>query len=287
MKTKLTTAILDQPRWAAPKPVLRYVGGKGRLLPLLSPYLHRLLSGETCFVDGFIGGGSVTLWAATHFPYLRIIGCDKNPFIAAFWSVVSGTIRDARRLCAALDVTPTLELFDRVQERMKTPEGLDTVKKAALAVQAGGPLGGRHQSGSERIGSRYNVQALCCGVLRLHELLAGRFTAYQADALEIIPRYRHVPGFYDPPYFAIGHRLYHTSMTEQEHVKLAAVLQGGGRWLLTYDDNPRVRALYEGWAEVDTIPARYCGVRGNDNRHRPAQELVIFPCGSEIRQFAE
>ena len=169
---------------------------------------------------------------------------------------------------------------------MVAPEHLGTIEKAAFAVQSsrftfsgiqcGGPFGGRHQSGSMKIGSRYNVEALSKGIMALQALLSGRFTAEHADAVEFISPHGDIPGYFDPPYVGKGGRLYRENMSPEEHATLAKVLRDRNRWLVTYDNHPRVRSLY-GWAQIDEFPVRYGGCRGKNNRWRGEVELVITP----------
>ena len=269
-----------------PSPVLRYPGSKRLSINLLKPYLAWLTEGSTSVVDTLIGSGPITVWLAQQSPDRRIFAADKDAFVAAFWQIVSSTTGDAQRLCTALDVSPSLAYFDWMRERMVAPENLGIIEKAAFAVQSsrftfsgiqrGGPFGGRHQSGSMKIGSRYNVVALSKGIMALQGLLSGRFTAEQADAVEFIGQHGDLPGYFDPPYVGKGGRLYRVDMSAEEHAALAKVLRDRSRWLVTYDNHPLVRSLY-GWAQIDEFPVRYGGCRGKNDRWRGEVELVITP----------
>lgn len=44
----------------------------------------------------------------------------------------------------------------------------------------------------------------------------------------------------DPPYLGKGDHLYLDTLDWEDHVRLAQLLRQGGRWLLTYDADPRV-----------------------------------------------
>jgi len=269
-----------------PAPVLRYPGSKRLSINLLRPYLAWLAEGRTSVVDAFIGSGAITVWLAQQSPDRHIFAADKDEFVAAFWQIVSSTAGDAQRLCAALDVSPSLAYFDWMKERMVAPERLDTLEKAAFAIQSsrftfsgiqlGGPFGGRHQTGAMKIGSRYNVETLCQGVMALHGLLSGRFSAERADAVEFIGQHGDIPGYFDPPYVGKGGLLYRVNMSPEEHATFATVLRDRDRWLVTYDNHPLVRSLYD-WAQIDEFPVRYGGCRGKNDRWREEFELVITP----------
>ena len=59
--------------------------------------------------------------------------------------------------------------------------------------------------------------------------------------------------FVDPPYVTAGGRLYLNAMNEAKHIALSDMLQGNAlpHWVLTYDDHPLIRRLYEGQAISD------------------------------------
>lgn len=266
--------------------VFRYPGSKRLLMDGLQPYVEWLADGSDTVLDAFVGGGSVTVWLAANYPRMAIVACDKDPFVAAFWQTIASTDGDVRRLCAALNVTPTLATFDLIRERMASPDALSTTEKAAYAVldsrlsysgiQRGGPNGGRRQAGRMKIGSRFNARRLSVDLIALHELLDGRLTAHHADAIELIRLNADIPCLVDPPYVGVGDLLYRVPMSEGEHTALASVLMGVPSWVVTYDDHRLVWDLYA-HAAIDHLPVRYGGRRGEDGRWRDKHELVITP----------
>jgi DNA adenine methylase len=252
----------------------------------LQPYVSWLVEGCDRVVDAFVGGGAVTVWLAAHYRDLKIVACDKDPFVAAFWQTISSTDDDVRRLRSALDVTPSLDLFDAIRDQMASPDALSTIQKAAFAVldsrlsysgiQNGGPQGGRHQAGGMKIGSRYQVQSVVRGVTLLHELLRGRFEAHETDAVEFIRTANDLPCFVDPPYVEKGPQLYRVPMSEEEHGALALALKGVECWVVTYDDHPLVWDLYA-HAAIERLPVRYGTSRNEDGGWRGEYELVVTP----------
>ena len=266
--------------------VFRYPGSKRLLMDGLQPYVSWLVEGCDRVVDAFVGGGAVTVWLAAHYRDLKIVACDKDPFVAAFWQTISSTDDDVRRLRSALDVTPSLDLFDAIRDQMASPDALSTIQKAAFAVldsrlsysgiQNGGPQGGRHQTGKMKIGSRYQVQSVVRGVTLLHELLRDRFEAHEVDAVEFISQHSDLPYFVDPPYVEKGPQLYRVPMSEGEHGALALALKGVECWVVTYDDHPLVLNLYA-HAVIERLPVRYGGSRGEDGGWRGEYELVVTP----------
>lgn len=73
-----------------------------------------------------------------------------------------------------------------------------------------------------------------------------------------------------PPYYVQGSKLYRFSYKDQDHVALATFIRDQGYpWLLSYDDHPRIRELYEN-TQVQPIYLDY-KVRSS----KTAQELLI------------
>ena len=63
--------------------------------------------------------------------------------------------------------------------------------------------------------------------------------------------------YLDPPYYVKGNDLYQEGFTEGDHQRLAALLKGTKHsWVLSYDDCPEVRALYD-WAKFESIDVKY------------------------------
>ena len=65
--------------------------------------------------------------------------------------------------------------------------------------------------------------------------------------------------FVDPPYFSTGAGLYsHAFAGYQDHVTLAQALRHTPHpWVMTYDNSPQIRQLYQDWADIDCIPVKY------------------------------
>jgi len=84
--------------------------------------------------------------------------------------------------------------------------------------------------------------------------------------------------FCDPPY--MGQKLYSHSFVGKDHLDLAEILHSiKGKWILTYDDYPKVRRLYSGFPTIATLSQKN-SARVRDQRRRIRfGELIIanFP----------
>ena len=81
--------------------------------------------------------------------------------------------------------------------------------------------------------------------------------------------------FIDPPYYGKGSRLYLNVPLPDYHERLAEKLRGmddAAVWVLTYDDCPEVRELYEAWTNVQSFSLRYTA-----SERRQGKEFLITP----------
>ena len=80
--------------------------------------------------------------------------------------------------------------------------------------------------------------------------------------------------FVDPPYFGKGPTLYRNTMDAAAHRALSERLRAmqDEPWILTYDDCPDVRAMYEPWARIER-----CSLRYTASVRRRGAEILIAP----------
>jgi DNA adenine methylase len=184
------------------------------------------------------------------------------------------------------EATPTVALRDELKARYGRPaepverafEALFINRTSYSGNLRGGPLGGRHQTGKTKIGSRWNPGRICGEIDRAHALLAGRCEVLNEDASSLLGALvgqDRTFAYADPPYFRVGNTLYREGMTPLEHARLAERLRVLSNWVLSYDDAPEIRALYH-WAVAMPLVARYSVAKANGTR-KVRQELLILP----------
>lgn len=125
------------------------------------------------------------------------------------------------------------------------------------------PLGGRYGS-QDKLLVRWNPSNLCSRILAIHKL-SDKIEVYNTDACKVIEELYWHPSttiFIDPPYFEKGKKLYTHFYEEDDHDKLAwlldALYQGcpGANILVTYDNSEYIKDLY--WnPEVCNINRRF------------------------------
>jgi len=259
--------------------IFRFPGAKSKLLPLLRPYIDRLVAGQGSFHDVFVGSGTVLLDTARRHPKLDLSANDGDAGVSAFWRTVSG--KSVASLCERiLGTKPTLSLFRQIQASTPSkPEDLAfrfffLNRTTFSGMLDSGPLGGGRQN-HRKLNCRWVPQKSAREIMEAHHLLRGRLTVSCESGSEYVAAKVAEPLFLDPPYFSRGDRLYPRKMTFAEHLRLSRLLQNGRQWVMTFDDNPVVHKLYS-WACIHVIPARY-HIESCRPRRAAAQELVITP----------
>ena len=97
------------------------------------------------------------------------------------------------------------------------------------------------------------VRGNCCTSLDFADVIADT-------------RYRSLL-YLDPPYYVKGNDLYQHGFTVDDHRRLAdALRETEHAWVLSYDDCPEIRRLYE-WAYAESLDVNYSitGCQGQDH----------------------
>lgn len=264
---------------------LRYPGGKASIAPALLADLDAEI-----WFEPFAGGAGVGLRALFDGIVDELWLAESDPVVRGLWEWI---IADVDSLASAVaDLVPSLDLFYRSREIIAEANasaeelvlaGLVVNRCSRSGIIAGnvGPVGGASQSGKYTVAARFDPGALAAR-LRLLAPLTSRMRMVSDDgvaALESLPDSGaddDVVVFADPPYLGVGDRLYRDRMDLDAHRRLSGALAGlGCEWMLTINDVPQVRDLYE-WAEVGRVPVRYCATSA-----RIAEELLISPSLSD------
>lgn len=271
--------------------LIRYPGGKGKLLKEIFPRLTRMATAcgpRAEYREPFFGGGAVGLSLLSSGPTRKAWLNDRDPTMAALWDTV---VHHPTSLRVFVEVTPeAMRLFpandyhrqDAEVLRSITdlggvqqhPQGLVAAMKLAvhqmsfsgLGTKAGGPMGDRL--------CRYNVDRLNAKIEACHDILASvELRQGTCTCLDFEAMFDTGAAFFylDPPYVAAGPQLYQVSFFEDDHRRLARSLRREERpWLLSYDDHPLVHRLYGGWSQIERVEVG-CSINGPNRKH----ELLI------------
>jgi DNA adenine methylase len=201
------------------------------------------------YAEPFAGGAGVAL-ALLHGEYVdEVVLNDLDAGVAAFWRSVFQQPRELSGLIRSS--TPTLAEWHRQNEIYQARPADDLTLGFATfflnrtnrsGILDARPIGGLEQKGSWGIAARFNAAHLADRIDRLARY-ASRVTIFEEDGIEVTRQYvgeTDVFVYADPPYLSIGSDLYLNDLSWEDHERLATVLCAGERWMLTYDDDPRV-----------------------------------------------
>lgn len=246
---------------------LRYPGGKSKVLDLLSLYLHE---DKKTFIDVYCGGGSVGLSLLLSGMVDHLVMNDLDKGVYALFHVI---LTSPKELIAKIrSVTPDRELFFRYQQMIKNNyEGYSELECAFgfLLVNRLAFSGIWNANPTSNLLQRWNPKVLEKRIWNIWEK-REQITLLNEDALKVIEEYywdETCTLFIDPPYYvAWDKKLYHHCYQEEEHQKLADLLNtlvcgmpAHADILVTYDNHPFIAKLYQeaGVANVETISRNY------------------------------
>ena len=240
--------------------------------------------GDRGIAEPFAGGAGASLsllyLEETHRIYIN----DADPAIHDFWWTL---INRRRPFLDRLSKTRvSIAEWRRQRNTYRDSRRVSRLRRGFAAfylnrcnrsgiIMNGGPIGGIRQEGTWKIDARYNKADLrrrCDRVAEYRE----RINVSSEDGIEFIERLEPRSTFYfiDPPYFEKGPTLYLNALDADYHGRLASSLKdlSDEAWVLTYDDCPEVRRLYQGWATIRPFSLRYAAAE-----KRSGSELLITP----------
>jgi DNA adenine methylase len=251
------------------RPVAGYVGGKkqlaGAVIAAIEQTPHRL------YAEPFVGMGGVFLRRRLAPPVEAIN--DLNRDVACLFRVLQ------RHYQAFMEMLKW-QVASRAEFERLVDQDADTLTDLERAARFlylqrlafGGKVAGRSFGWASTGRARFDITRLGSILEAAHERLAGVWI----DCLPwraFIERWdRPDTLFYvDPPYWGSERAYGRDLFVPAEHERLAASLKAlRGRFILTLNDVPDVRALYR-WATVKQVKLSY-SVSG---RATPAKELII------------
>lgn len=260
---------------------LRYPGGKGALYSRLRAVLRENRLAGCTYVEPFAGGAGAGMSLLVTGQVSNVVINDLDPAIYAFWRLL---LEDSATLINFIHEVPlTVTEWRRQKAAYSMKEGdwralglatfyLNRTNRSG--VLNGGPIGGLDQKGNYLIDARFNRDDLAERV-RTIALYRDHITATCRDGEDVIRDHagRSRTFIYaDPPYFEKAGSLYLNAFSQGHHESLAKTLMSRPKshWLLTYDNVPQVRTLYDGRR------IREFGLHYSAHRVMKATELVVL-----------
>jgi len=263
---------------------LRYPGGKQRLAPFIAELLaeNQLIGGH--YVEPYAGGAGVALELLLNGSVSHIHLNDSSFPIYAFWkSVLDHSEEMCQRIISA---SLCVEEWKKQRDILRNPTacnemdlGFSTLylnRCNRSGVLTGGLIGGLAQTGMWRMDARFPRNEL---VRRIEVIAAKRdsITLRNLDAETFILNY--IPSlpdktlvYCDPPYFTKSSRLYLDYYKENDHSRVAKVIQEhlSRKWVVSYDSAPEILGYYS------KRQAFLYSLQYNASRVYKGQEVFIF-----------
>ena len=263
--------MMEMPREALQKPdakrsPLRYPGGKSRAIGLIRPHIPPDVD---AICAPFLGGGSVELDCAAD--GITVYGSDAFEPLVNFWQfALDDPVRLARRV---LDYRPiTKPKFYSLQKSYDAlPRGLD--KAAVFFILNRSSFSGTTLSGGMSPGHpRFTDTA----IQRLRDFRSRNLRVSNCDYKDALREHGDKFLYLDPPY-ANGEKLYGNKGDMHEgfaHEELAELLHQRDRWVLSYNDSPLIRQLYQGRGYRIIEPGWTYGMSGESKKQ--SREVLII-----------
>jgi DNA adenine methylase len=239
---------------------LRYPGGKSQLTPLVIDILdkNKMFYGE--YAEPFAGGAGIAMSLLLNDYVSKIYLNDIDPAIFAFWHSVLNT-SDA--LCELVNETK-LDMPEWHKQRAVfvdinctdlLAKGFATLflnRTNRSGILRGGVIGGISQDGNFKLDCRFNRKDLARKIRRI-SLYRDQIALSCLDAATFVKNVIPLTSDstlvnLDPPYFGKGPELYTNFYRAVDHEVLAKTVAGIERpWMVTYDDTPEIRKLYQAY----------------------------------------
>lgn len=262
---------------------LRYPGGKGRLYDMVKQIMRDSNLLTRTYVEPFAGGFGIGIRLLSNNDVERIIINDADRHIYAFWYCVFFDTQNLVNLIRNTEIN--LATWD-IQKQVYNNGDANLLQLGFSAlflnrtnysgVMSGGPIGGRKQEGRYKIGCRYNKEDIAERIEKLGQY-RNQVEVYNYDAIEfiekiVLPRADELFTNFDPPYVQKGPILYENHYTEENHAILSNYIKqnmANAKWIMTYDDCPLIRQLYESYNPQEILLLHFAG------KTKVGKELLI------------
>ncbi len=247
---------------------MSWIGGKKALRDEI---ISRFPTDYKRYIEVFGGGGWVLFHKAPGNDFE--VYNDRNPNLANLYRCV----RDhPDELIAELTYALNSRTdFDYIRKVMKTPTEIPDVKRAAYFYQL---IRYSYASGLDSYASQphsmwNNFPLITNACARLQKVVIEN-----KDFEKLIDQYDRPESFFycDPPYFETEDYYEDVGFTKDDHIRLANRLSSiEGKYLLSYNDCPEIRKLYESrGAHIESI-SRLSNIAQRYEAGRQYDELII------------
>lgn len=239
---------------------LRYPGGKARFTDLIVGAIKQSGEPATLFAEPFCGGAGVSIALLESKQVERIALNDADPLVSSFWQVVFGkSATDDSDVNWLVSQIESADLSVPEWRRIKASRPLSVCEAAFKClylnrtsfngiIHKAGPIGGWEQK-NRTLAVRFNREKLICRVKALYGMRDQVVRVGNESWRQFCASTGKRSGAYvylDPPYYHKAEQLYGHLLDHKAHVEMRDYLARlDTPWMLSYDDAPEVRSLYE------------------------------------------
>ena len=267
---------------------LRYPGGKAFLCPYVEEFLKHNSLRPRLFVEPFAGGASVSLHLLGKNLVDSVALYDKDPIVASFWATVFAEASWLRKKVRRAKVT----LDEWNKQRTTALNGsrtnawkclfLNRTSFSGILESRAGPIGGKAQESSYKIGCRFYRETTEERLKNLWDYRGKVVEVNRCDWRDTIARYKALPKkrrvgcliYPDPPFFHKADRLYNYCFEISDHESVIKELSSLGiPWLLSYDHCSEAIALFRRYGlHYRHVPVQYTS--SSQRKRSQKKELV-------------
>lgn len=271
--------------------LIRYPGSKEKLasiivkekFPIEASAPLWMNSNQMEYREPFFGAGAVGFRVLENLPPSCSAWINDIDYgLVCLWNSIKSRTEHLK-LCDMVDTfTPSVDCYHRFKEEDGQKDldpimvgfrklALHQMSYSGLGYKSGGPLGGKGQANSlYSISCRWRPENLIADIIRLHKLLSrSQIKITCKDFSILIDDDPKAFLYLDPPYYDKGGELYKFSMSDADHARLATVLRyGKNSWVLSYDNHPFIRDLYQEWAYIYELNVHYSIATGQNRKNK-------------------
>lgn len=232
----------------------RYSGGKSKVRHSIIDIINEVSNNTTKLVSPFLGGGSIEIEMAGS--GVQVVAYDGYLPLASFWEVLQEGGNE--QLATELERHMPLTSKEHYKEKLLMLESEDKFTRAVgFYICVKGAFSGKIGSSCEE--SRSNFQQ--AGVDKVRQWHNSNLSVAYGDCLETIPKHRDDFLYMDPPYYKTKSYYYGVNGSKHKnfpHEELGELLKNHrAGFVMSYDDSPEVRDIYEGWTEFRQLEVPY------------------------------
>lgn len=239
---------------------LRYPGAKSKLYE----YVKKLLEVENLigctFYEPFAGSATLSWMLLDNNIVNNVVINEKDPLLFHFWNSVFNYTEELIDLVVATDIS-----IDEWNECAKYKDLSYLIGKEPVEIGFAGlflnrtnfsgilkanPIGGKKQESTYKLDCRFNKKKIIEAIRNIAQY-RDKVTIYHDDAISFMnkelkyKRNKKTFVYIDPPYYKEGPGLYRYFYRDRQHIELAQFIKTKNfPWLLSYDDVPEIRKMY-------------------------------------------